>query len=27
MGQTGHFACNRFYALDLRRGPRGDGDL
>ena len=27
MGATGHFACNRFYALDLVRGPRGDGDL
>ncbi|HEX5009697.1 MAG TPA: GNAT family N-acetyltransferase [Planctomycetota bacterium] len=27
MGDTGHFACNSFYALDLRSGPRGDGDL
>ena len=27
MGATGHFGCNRYYALDLRGGPRGDGDL
>jgi putative acetyltransferase len=27
MGATGHFGCNRYYSLDLRRGPRGDGDL
>jgi len=27
LGKTGHFACNRFYSLDLRAGPRGDGDL
>jgi putative acetyltransferase len=27
MGSTGHFGCNRFYALDLRAGRRGDGDL
>lgn len=27
MGATGHFGCNRWFALDLRGGPRGDGDL
>jgi putative acetyltransferase len=27
MGATGHFGCNKFFALDLRAGPRGDGDL
>jgi len=27
MGATGHFGCNRWYALDLLAGPRGDSDL
>lgn len=27
LGRTGHFACNRFYALDLLTGRRGDGTL
>ena len=27
MGATGHHGCNRWYALDLIKGPRGDGTL
>jgi putative acetyltransferase len=27
MGNTGHFACDSWYALDLLSGRRGDGDL
>ena len=27
LGCTGHFGCNRWYALDLLAGRRGDGSL